>query len=55
MGGWFAEPAEIVAGGHQSSAKVVLPDAIDHDPRRQRMFGASDPAGKFEPAASLGL
>ncbi len=34
----FAGDAEIVDGSHQAATKELLPDAVDHDPRRQRML-----------------
>ena len=33
----------------------MLPDAVDHDPRRERVLVAGQPVGQFQPAALLGV
>ena len=43
--------AEIVAGFHQAGTEMMLPDTIDHHPRRQRMLGRDNPAGQFQATA----
>ena len=50
----LAALAEIVGRADQALAEMVLPDPVDHDAGRQRVVGARQPVGQFEPAASLG-
>ena len=55
MGWRRASQAEIRRRGHDRLTEVVLPDPVDHHPRRQgpgRAFG--EPAGEGEAAATLG-
>src|SRR5438067_2094209 len=49
-----AESAEVARRANDPLAEVVLPDAVDHDARRQRIIGRADPAGQFQPAAARG-
>ena len=41
-----AHGAEIVGGGHDAHAQVMLPQAIDDDAAGQRMIGPAQPAGR---------
>ena len=50
----FADVAEIIDGADQARAEQVVPDAIDHDPRGQRIVGAGDRLGQLQPAAARG-
>ena len=52
MRGPLAACPEVVARGHEPPAEMVLPDAIDHDPRGERILGTGDPARQLEPAAA---
>ena len=47
----LAADAEVVGRLHQPAAEVILPDAIDHHAGRQRIVGAREPLGQFQPAA----
>ena len=38
----------------QSLAEQVVPDAVDDDPRSERILRAGQPLGQFQPAALLG-
>ena len=49
MTGRFPARTEVVRRAHQAPAEMPLPDAIHHDPRRQRML--CDPAAQFSPTA----
>ena len=53
MAGPVAGLAEVVHRAHQTFAEVVLPDAIDHHPGRQRIPGVDQPVGQLQSAASL--
>ena len=44
--GQLAELAEVVGAGHDAAAEVVLPEAIDHHARRQRVVLRRDPVGQ---------
>ena len=46
MRGVSAHRAEIVRRGHDALAEVILPQAIDDHPRRQRMIGPRQPIGQ---------
>ena len=46
-----AVEAEIAGRLHQPLAKVVVPDAIDHHPGRERIRRAADPAGQRQRGA----
>ena len=48
----FADVAEVVDRADQAGAEQMMPDAVDHHPRRQRIVGAGDPLGQFQPAAA---
>ena len=54
MRGRLAAQTEVRRRGHQPLAKVMLPDAVDHDARRQRMVGPSEPGRQFATAAGAG-
>ena len=51
VSGWGAQPAEVAGGPDDALTEVVLPDAIDHDPRRQGMPGYG--LGQLQATASL--
>ncbi len=53
MRGRGAEPAEVVRRPYQPLAEMVLPDAVHHHPRGQRILRAGQPASQFQPAAAL--
>src|SRR5579871_4130027 len=55
MRGTFSQPPEVVRRPDQSFAEMSLPDAIDHDPCRQRMRPGCEPRCQFQSAASLGI
>src|SRR6185312_5759590 len=40
-----AVEAEVARRGHQPSTEVIVPDAVDHHPCRQRVEGIAEPAG----------
>ena len=46
--------AKIIGGAHDTAAKVVLPDPVDHDPGGHGVVGRGQPLGK-DPAAPTGL
>ena len=49
---WFlAEYAKIVDGGDDAAAEEVVPDAVDHHARGQRVGGIDDLLGDFQAAA----
>ena len=52
--GGLAAGAKVVARRHEPTAKMLLPDPVDHDPRRERVLLTGDPAGEFDPAAAAG-
>ena len=47
----LAKFAEIAGRGDQPAAEIVLPNAIDDDPRRQRVFRVGEPPGQRGAAA----
>src|ERR1700682_6449806 len=47
--------AEVARCDDQALAEMILPDAIDHAPRRQRIRRVGDPLGEFEASATLKL
>src|SRR5881296_1695460 len=49
----FRAQTKIAWRPHQCRAKMMLPDAIHHDARGERVVGAGDGACEFEPAAAL--
>src|SRR6185312_10255894 len=49
-----AELSKIVFGRDNSVTKMVLPDAVDHDARGQRVVFAGNPLGQLHPTASDG-
>ena len=51
MSGRLAGVTKVVGGGHQASGKVVLPEAIDHHPARERML--DEPIGQLKAAALI--
>ena len=52
--GGLAAGAKVVARRHEPTAKMLLPDPVDHDARRERVLFTGDPAGEFDPAAAAG-
>ena len=46
---------EIVWRFHESAAEVILPDAIHHHSRNQRIVRTREPYGEFESSAAFGL
>ena len=52
MRGAVTPHAKIVAGGDQSTAKMMLPDTIDHHASRQWVCGTGNPAGQFKSSAA---
>src|SRR2546422_7462649 len=53
MRGTRAVGAEIARGVHQSVPEMVLPDAIDHHARGERIGGIGDPLSQRETALLL--
>ena len=51
MGGRCPEPAEVVRGGDDAAPEQVVPDAVDHDPGRQRVVGVGEVVGERAAAA----
>ena len=51
----IAAEAEIAWCAHQPKTKVVHPDAVHDDTRRQRILGVDDGARQFQPAAPIGV
>ena len=49
-----AVEAEVAGRGDDPLAEVVVPDPVDHHPRRQRIGRVADPARQGEPALALG-
>src|SRR5262245_27706870 len=49
----FAQHAESVHAADDPFAKVMLPEAVDHDASRQRVGRIDQPVGQFQPAATL--
>ena len=52
MHGRFALRAEIFAGLDDADAEQHLPEAIDRDPRGQRVLRVNEPAGERQPIQS---
>ncbi len=46
-----AAHAEVAGRFHQTRSEVVMPDAIDHHPRGERILGIGDGVRRQEPAA----
>ena len=46
--------AEVFGGGDDSSAKVILPNTIDHHAGGERMVGLRQPFRKCQPSARCG-
>src|SRR5262245_18266154 len=55
MSGRLSAGAEVARRRNQSPAKVMLPDAVDHDAGGQRVGRTSQPLGKFQSSASLAV
>ena len=53
MRGTFAQPTEVARGLDDAASEVVLPNAIDHHARRERILFARDGFGELETAAAL--
>src|SRR5262245_27396876 len=51
MGGRFAQAAKIVGCRGQAEAEELLPDAVDHYARGERIVASGQFAGEGEPAA----
>ncbi len=49
----LAELAEVAGRADQAPAEVVLPDAVHHHARSERVILAGDRAGQLKPAAAL--
>ena len=49
-----AADAEVVGRGDEAAAEVMLPDPVDHHPRREWMARTGEPLGELEPAAPRG-
>src|SRR5688572_25578119 len=49
----FASDAKVIRGAHDASAVNPVPDAIDHDPRSQRIAWGSQPLGQLQAAALI--
>src|SRR5436190_3904152 len=47
-----AHRTEVVAGGDDPLAKVMLPEAVHDHPRRERMIGKRQPLAQRGPAAA---
>ena len=54
MGWGHARTAEVVRGGDDPVAEVLLPDPVDEDPRGQGMIGPGEPAREGEPPPRAG-
>src|ERR1700682_6330440 len=48
----FAEFAEVVGRAHQSFAEMILPDAVHHRTRGERVIRIGDPFRKFQTPAT---
>src|SRR3569623_2708326 len=48
----FAHYAEVIFAADQSVAKMVLPDAIRHNSRRQGIVGRSEPISELPPSSA---
>ena len=53
MRGTLAQLAEIAGRAHDSLAEMMLPDAIHHDARGQRIARIGDRLGQVQPAAAV--
>ncbi len=51
MARWFSTQPEIARRAHQAGAKVVLPDAVHHHARSERVVGVGDRLRQFEASA----
>src|SRR5262245_10446838 len=51
----LAPRAEVVAGGDEPGAEVVLPDSVDHHPRSERVLRRGNPAGQLQASTAGGL
>ena len=51
MGGRLAHLAEVLERGDDAAAEMLLPEAIDDDPRGHRILRRGDPLREREPAA----
>ena len=49
----LAEQAEVARRADEAEAEMVLPDAVDHDARGQRIVLVGDRVRQFQPAAAL--
>ena len=52
MGRLPAQPAKVAGSDRQSFAKMLLPNAVDHDPRSQGVVRMGQPGREGTPAAS---
>ena len=52
MAGAFAHASEVARRVYDAAAEVVQPNAVDHDPRGERIVVTCDGLGQVEPAAS---
>src|SRR5437660_474591 len=43
---------EVTGRGNQTFTKMILPDPVDHDPRRQGVFTAGNPLSQQLPTAA---
>src|ERR1051325_6994582 len=51
----FAEMPEVARRTHKAASKMILPDAIDDDTGRERIFGTSQPTREFSaPPGAVG-
>ena len=50
--GPLAERAEVARGAHEAGAEVMLPEAVHHHARGERVLRVRDGAGQFEPPAA---
>ena len=53
VAGWGGHVAEVVGGGDEAGAEVLLPDAVDEDARGHGVFGVGDSEGEREAATAL--
>lgn len=52
MRGPCAAEAEVIGGGHQASAKVLLPEPIDQHARGPRIVARDDPLRECQSSAA---
>ncbi len=52
MRGLVTRLSEVANAAHDPLAEMVLPDAVDHDPRGQWVIGLSQPSGERQAPAS---